>query len=97
MVSTTVGVRELRQNLSKHLERVKHGETLTVTERGKEVAKLVPSVPDDDRWASLIEKFPGTTRPEGSLVELIRELPPIEPYSTERIDELLADLRRDKL
>lgn len=37
-----VGVRELRQNLSKYIRRVKEGEALTVTEHGREVARLVP-------------------------------------------------------
>jgi prevent-host-death family protein len=37
-----VGVRELRQNLSVYLDRVKAGESLTVTERGSEIARLVP-------------------------------------------------------
>jgi prevent-host-death family protein len=38
-----VGVRELRQNLSVHLDRVKSGESLLVTERGRVVAVLMPS------------------------------------------------------
>ena len=37
-----VGVRELRQNLSVYLERVKAGETLEVTEHGQPVAQLGP-------------------------------------------------------
>jgi len=37
-----VGVRELRQNLSVYLDRVKAGETLEVTEHGKPVAQLGP-------------------------------------------------------
>lgn len=37
-----VGVRELRQNLSVYLERVKAGETLEVTEHGRPVAQLGP-------------------------------------------------------
>ena len=37
-----VGVRELRQNLSVHLDRVKTGETLQVTEFGRVVAILSP-------------------------------------------------------
>lgn len=37
-----VGVRELRQNLSVHLDRVKKGETLRVTEFGRVVAILAP-------------------------------------------------------
>jgi prevent-host-death family protein len=37
-----VGVRELRQNLSVYLDRVKAGETLEVTEHGRPVAQLGP-------------------------------------------------------
>ena len=37
-----VGVRELRQNLSRYLDRVKAGEDLVVTEHGREVARLLP-------------------------------------------------------
>jgi prevent-host-death family protein len=38
-----VGVRELRQNLSVYLDRVKAGETLEVTEHGRTVARLGPN------------------------------------------------------
>jgi prevent-host-death family protein len=38
----SVGVRELNQNTSQVIERVKRGETLVVTERGRPVARLVP-------------------------------------------------------
>ena len=37
-----IGVRELRQNLSIYLDRVKRGEALTVTEHGRAVAILRP-------------------------------------------------------
>lgn len=40
-----VGVRELRQNLSVYLDRVKAGETLDVTEHGRPVARLAPNPP----------------------------------------------------
>lgn len=40
-----VGVRELRQNLSVYLDRVKDGETLVVTEHGRPVAQLIPNPP----------------------------------------------------
>lgn len=39
----TAGVRELKNRLSMYLDRVKRGETITVTERGRPVAELVPS------------------------------------------------------
>jgi prevent-host-death family protein len=70
----TVGVRELRQNLSKYLARVKDGESLTVTERGLEVARLVPSAPNvDPVYLRLAEKY-GATIPKGDLVETVRRL-----------------------
>ena len=37
-----VGVRELKAKLSEHLAEVKAGATITVTERGKPIARLVP-------------------------------------------------------
>ncbi len=39
---TETGIRELRDHLSRFLERVRAGEELTVTDRGRPVARLVP-------------------------------------------------------
>jgi prevent-host-death family protein len=41
-MSETVGVAELRQNLSKYLRRVARGERLVVTDRNRPVAELGP-------------------------------------------------------
>lgn len=41
-MSATVGVAELRQNLSRYLKRVGHGERLLVTDRNRPVAELGP-------------------------------------------------------
>lgn len=41
-MSATVGIAELRQNLSRYLERVARGERLVVTDRNKPVAELGP-------------------------------------------------------
>jgi prevent-host-death family protein len=37
-----VGVRELRDGLSRHLATVREGHTITVTDHGKPVARIVP-------------------------------------------------------
>ncbi|MCX6024737.1 MAG: type II toxin-antitoxin system prevent-host-death family antitoxin [Chloroflexi bacterium] len=42
MGEMTVGVRELRSRLSEYLRRVKQGETVVITERGKPVGRLIP-------------------------------------------------------
>lgn len=49
-----VGVRELRQNLSVYLDRVKAGETLEVTEHGRVVASLGPHSPEP---ASIVDRM----------------------------------------
>ena len=41
-MSATVGIAELRQNLSKYLRRVERGERLIVTDRNRPVAELGP-------------------------------------------------------
>jgi prevent-host-death family protein len=42
MKDRTVGIAELRQNLSRHLKRVKRGERLLVTDHNRPVAELGP-------------------------------------------------------
>lgn len=42
-MSETVGIAELRQNLSVYLRRVRAGERLVVTDRNRPVAQLVPA------------------------------------------------------
>ena len=54
MATCSVGVRELKNGLSGFLARVKQGEELVVTERGKPVARLVPMDRSADRLAELI-------------------------------------------
>lgn len=41
-----VGIRELRQHASRHLETVRAGDYIEVTERGRLVALIVPPPPD---------------------------------------------------
>ena len=48
----TVGIRELKAHLSRHLKRVRSGARLTVTERGRSIAIISPvEAPVDIRWA----------------------------------------------
>ena len=48
-----IGVRELRQHASRYLARVRAGETIEVTDRGRPVARLVPI---SDRYQDLIDR-----------------------------------------
>jgi prevent-host-death family protein len=85
----SVGVRELRQNLSRYLAEVKEGESFVVTERGREVARLTPSGPADSPIARLVAER-GATMPRGNLLDRISGLgrPPAgPPFSAELLDE----------
>ncbi len=71
-----VGIRELRQNLTKYLRRVVAGETLRVTDRGKPVALLAP-LPERaspiERLVAEGRRLPG----RGDLSTLGPRLPPV--------------------
>ena len=51
---TTVGIAELRQNLSEYLRRVARGERLVVTDRNRPVAELGPPPSTGDALDRLI-------------------------------------------
>ena len=84
-----VGVRELRQNLSVYLRRVKNGETLQVTERGQPVAELRPrragSVSRIDQMIADGRIRPATLRP--------RDIPPPQELPGRPLTEILREMR----
>lgn len=88
----------MRQNLSRYLARVKEGETLTVTERGHEVARLVPSPEAVDPYhLKLAEKY-GATIPKGNLLDAIKNLPALDkPAPAGTTDAFLDESRRGEL
>jgi len=48
----TVGIRELKTHLSRHLRRVRAGARLLITERGRSIAMINPvEAPADVDWA----------------------------------------------
>jgi antitoxin (DNA-binding transcriptional repressor) of toxin-antitoxin stability system len=48
----TVGIRDLKTHLSRHLKRVRLGTRLLVTERGRSIATISPvETPVDINWA----------------------------------------------
>jgi prevent-host-death family protein len=91
----TVGVRELRQNLSVFLARVKKGETLTVTEFGRVVAILAP-LPAAE--LTTLERMTGEGRAKAPTRSL-RDLPPATPglAAAPRSEDVIAELREERL
>lgn len=94
----TVGVRELRQNLSVYLERVKKGEALTVTDRGKEVAILRPMPKSDDLIERLVAEGRATPakRHIKDVIEKLRKTR--QPWRGDKpLEEVLDEIREDRL
>lgn len=87
-----VGVRELRQNLSKYLRRVVRGETLEVTDRGRPVAVLAP-LPEA---SSPLERLVASGRAVRPSDDLLTLLPPRGRVST-RLSRALLDERAERL
>lgn len=85
------GIRELRQNLSRYIDRVKAGETIEVTERGKVVAALVPRPEYEDEIAVLQARGVKITRARLDF----RSLGPVpKPKPGQRpLTEVLEELR----
>ncbi|QAY73632.1 type II toxin-antitoxin system prevent-host-death family antitoxin [Agromyces protaetiae] len=87
---STISHREMRNNSAEVLRRVESGETITVTNRGRAVAQLIPmpdSVLDELEARGQLRR---ATKPLSSL----RGLHPVQ--LDESTEEILADLRGDR-
>ena len=90
-----VGVRELRQNLSIYLDKVKDGETLQVTEFGRVVALLSPLPPEKLSPFERMVREGRAIPPKGSLKD--RRPPQPGPPGMPSSEELLAADREDRI
>jgi prevent-host-death family protein len=81
-----IGVRELRQNASRYLARVKAGETVEVTERGTLIALLTPPNPAESVRDRLIAV--GRLIPASGPLRLPSRLRVDGPDSQAVLDEL---------
>ena len=84
-----IGVRELRQNLSVYLRRVKAGETLEVKERGHRIAVLAPA----GAKTSALERLIAAGRATPAAGDLLTLRAPPGRRSSRRASRALARLR----
>lgn len=87
-----MGVRELRQNLSKYLDRIKRGERLEVTEHGRPVAVLAP-LPAPLNALDRLVASGRVMAPSGDLLSL---LPP-KSTPTRILSRTLDESREDRV
>lgn len=89
----TIGLRELNQNPSKAVARVRSGVSIVVTDRGKPVLRMVPEPESEDTLHRMIAA--GEVRPpaESGMPDVIEGLAPeIESLS----EMLIAERDRER-
>ena len=85
MSELNVGVRELKTRLSEYLQRVKAGQTLVITERGKPVGRIIPVEKSlEERLYGLVEA--GLAEWDG------KKFLPKEPTVVNRGERQVSDL-----
>jgi len=88
-VRVEVGIRELKNGLSKYIDRVRAGDEVIVTDRGRPVARLSAVDASDDRLAELVAA--GIVR---APVSRTRHLPKRLIKSKAPVSDLVAEQRR---
>lgn len=90
-MTKTVGVRELRRDLSEYLRRVEEGESFAVTSRGREVAVLGPAPGQRTALSRLLlERRAIPARGD------VLEVAPLELPGGPPLSELLDDVRAER-
>jgi prevent-host-death family protein len=87
----SIGVRELRRDLSEYLSRVEEGESFAVTSRGREVALLVPA----PGRADAIRRLVADRDAVAPRVDLL-EVEPLQLEGGPPLSALLDDVRADR-
>ena len=91
-----IGIRELRQNASRYIERVKAGEKLEVTERGRPVAVLAP-LPETTSVLARLRAEGRLRQAKGRLADLPPPIKVNDPDISRKIREALDETRADKI
>lgn len=91
-----VGIRELKEHASALIRQVAAGQTITVTDRGRPVARIVPLHDSEGWWDQMIEE--GRIIPaRRDLIQVLEENPPAPLMPGERSPfDVLMELRADE-
>ena len=89
----TIGLRELNQNPSRAVARVRAGITVVVTDRGRPILRMVPEVDRPGRLHDLVASGEATAPIDHGMPELI---PDLAPELESLAEVLVADRRRER-
>lgn len=94
ILETTIGVRELKAQLSTYLAQVKAGATVTITEHGKPIGRIVPlSKTKEERLQAMIDA--GFIKWGGGKLKPLDEAQLItpEPGATKLLSQIVVENR----
>ena len=85
MIQNEVGIRELKARLSAYLRHVKAGGTVTITERGTPIGRIVPLAQSTEAQLEALSQV-------GLVAWSGERLPPLVPVARATGDRTVADL-----
>ncbi|HMN28995.1 MAG TPA: type II toxin-antitoxin system prevent-host-death family antitoxin [Caldilineaceae bacterium] len=94
-METTVGIRELKANLSAFLQKVKAGSTIVITEHGKPIGRITPLPKSrEERLQAMIDTglISWSGKPFMPIHE--SELAELEPEASKTVSDILLEDRR---
>jgi prevent-host-death family protein len=89
----TIGIRELKEQLSGHIKEVKKGATLVITERGKPVARLLPVSPAETPIEARLHELVDAGVIAWSGRKLSASVPTVPVKGTKTVAEMLIEDR----
>ena len=91
-----VGIRDLKEHASALIRRVAAGETITITDRGRPVARIVP-LREHDAWRDRMVEEGRLVPARRDMLQVLLESPPPPLMPGERSPfEVLMELRADE-
>lgn len=85
MAPVTVGIRELKAQLSRYIQQVRAGETVIITDRGKPIGRIVPNEPSTEERLKELEQ-------SGLIAWSGRGLQPVRPVALTRGEKTVAEM-----
>ena len=89
----TIGLRELNQNPSRAVARVRAGESIVVTDRGRPILRMVPEIEQPGGLSQMVAAGIATAPTEPDMPELI---PDLAPEIDSVADLLLAEREQER-
>jgi prevent-host-death family protein len=69
----SIGLKELRENMEKYIDRIQNGESITIFRRSKPIFRLSPVDADEGEWETVVD-FTLINKEGVSALEILKRL-----------------------